>query len=606
MKKIAAVSLFLLFINFSSAGTYSGGNGSAGNPYQIATKADLLSLAPDINDYNQCFILTADVNMTGQVFATAIIAADTLTDYVFQGTAFTGTFDGGNHKITNFTINDANNWNLGLFGKIDSGGTVKNLGLENCAVSSSTGYSGSLAGVNFGNISNCYSTGTVSGAESVGGLVGRTQNSNIINSYSTGLVNGGFNAGGLAGWCQENNIINCHSTSDINATGYYVGGLVGRIAQGSINNCYSTGTVSSPGYVGGLVGYNDSGAAVKSCYATGNVSSDSWMVGGLVGVNSGSIVSCHAGGDVSGIGQNVGGLVGYNYSTITSSYADGSVTGSFHVGGLAGANEYTILYCHSSGNVTGSYYIGGLVGNNVIWGTVTSSYAAGNVSGDYAFGGLVGLNSSNPFGYPGVISCYATGSVSGLSYYSYHFGGLVGVNQIGVVSSYSTGSVSGSYYYADSFGGFIGVNQDLGGASNCFWDTQTSGMTCGVGNMTNGAGCGLSDGVTGKNTSDMKTQSTFTDAGWDFLGETDNGTNDTWRMCVDGINYPKFYWQHSFKGDLDCPDGVRWDDLLYLSQRWLGTTNPFEGADITGDSIINFCDYAVLADHWFERTEIYY
>jgi hypothetical protein len=42
----------------------------------------------------------------------------------------------------------------------------------------------------------------------------------------------------------------------------------------------------------------------------------------------------------------------------------------------------------------------------------------------------------------------------------------------------------------------------------------------------------------------MKTLSTFTSAGWDFVGETANGTNDYWRMCVDGVDYPRLAWEN--------------------------------------------------------------
>ena len=107
---IISLTAILTLAAGSAFGKYSGGAGEPNTPYQIATKADLLVLAADTNDYNQCFILTADIDLDqGQVFTTAIIS----TDY---GTAFTGTFDGNDHKITNFTINGGSNEVLGLFG----------------------------------------------------------------------------------------------------------------------------------------------------------------------------------------------------------------------------------------------------------------------------------------------------------------------------------------------------------------------------------------------------------------------------------------------------------------------------------------------------------
>jgi len=146
----------IIFCLFSSLFAYSGGSGTAGNPYQIATKADLLALAANTADYGKCFIMTANVNMQGRVFTQAIIAG--------QGTAFTGTFDGNGHKITGFIVNGGSNSYLGLFGQINPGGSVKNLGLENFVVVSGNQYVGGLVGYNSGNsISYCYSTSQVSG-----------------------------------------------------------------------------------------------------------------------------------------------------------------------------------------------------------------------------------------------------------------------------------------------------------------------------------------------------------------------------------------------------------------------------------------------------------
>jgi The GLUG motif len=134
----------------SAFGAYSGGTGEPNNPYQIATKADLLALAANTGDYSKCFILTADINMRGQVFTTAIITS---------GPPFaeiTGTFDGNNHKITNLTINGGAY--VGLFGYINSNScSVKNLGFENCSVSGKY-YVGGLVGENDGSLTDCYAT----------------------------------------------------------------------------------------------------------------------------------------------------------------------------------------------------------------------------------------------------------------------------------------------------------------------------------------------------------------------------------------------------------------------------------------------------------------
>ena len=101
--------LFLCFLclfvaNYTYA--YSGGTASRNTPYQIADVNNLLQLANNTADYNKCFILTADIDLGGHTFTAAVIAPD--TDNInggFQGTIFTGVFDGNGLKITNLTIN---------------------------------------------------------------------------------------------------------------------------------------------------------------------------------------------------------------------------------------------------------------------------------------------------------------------------------------------------------------------------------------------------------------------------------------------------------------------------------------------------------------------
>ena len=95
----------------------------------------------------------------------------------------------------------------------------------------------------------------------------------------------------------------------------------------------------------------------------------------------------------------------------------------------------------------------------------------------------------------------------------------------------------------------------------------------------------------------MKQQNSFTN--WDFVDEDVNGENDIWRMCVDGIEYPKLYWQFT-AGDFTCPDGVGTEDLVHLIQHWLQTDcrSIDRVADINGDDIVDLYDFSLLAASW--------
>ena len=250
------LAVIITLVAGNAFGAYSGGNGTAGNPYQIGSVADLFTMAADANKYDKCFILTADINLASYKFTTTVIARDTdNANEDFNGNAFTGTFDGAGYKISNLTIdtNNAGNSYLGLFGKVN-GGEIKNLGLENVGITAGD-YShdiGGLVGWNDGTISNCYSTGTVTGGNNSGGLGGLagSNDSNIGNCHSTAAVTGGDGAGDLGGLVGSNwgSISNCHSTGTISGgnKSEYLGMLVGY-NDGDINNCHSTGTISSGG-----------------------------------------------------------------------------------------------------------------------------------------------------------------------------------------------------------------------------------------------------------------------------------------------------------------------------------------------------------------------
>ena len=263
----------------------------------------------------------------------------------------------------------------------------------------------------------------------------------------------------------------------------------------------------------------------------------------------------------------VGGLAGGNYGNITDCFAAGAVSGSStYVGGLVGRNSGTISGCYTVIIVTGSNnYVGGLAGNNT--GTIQLCYAAGSVKGSGNVGGLTGIDSGD------ITSCYATGAVKGNSY----VGGFAGSQSGGTVDiCYSAGAVDGN----SNVGGFLG-SKSSGSVSSCFWDVNTSGRA-------------TSAGGTGKTTAEMKTLSTFTLEGWDFFGELENGYLDTWRMCVDGMYYPKLYWQFS-PTDFACPDGVGLEELLALCEQWLLEKL---SADLKPDGIVNFLDWAVFASGW--------
>ncbi len=286
---LMVVSFLVMVLVSTFCFGYSGGTGTESNPYQIANKADLLSLGANTNDYNKCFKMTADIDLASSNFTTAIISPmwyDWTTETHF-GTEFTGTFDGGGHVISNLMITSGS-FSVGLFGELGNGGTVCNLGVSG-VVSSTIGINtGGVVGKNnYGVISNCYST------------------VNVLSTFES--------VGGLCGFNDENGtIIFCYATGDVTSTGggaYKVGGLCGY-NSGTIISCYATGDASGQNFVGGLCGRNDENGTIISCYATGSVASIGDYVGGFCGLDSsisGYISYCFWDIETSGMTNSAGG-----------------------------------------------------------------------------------------------------------------------------------------------------------------------------------------------------------------------------------------------------------------------------------------------------------
>jgi hypothetical protein len=326
------------------------GSGTQADPYQITELGNLLWMSNNVATQGvagKYYKLMTDIDASATAYWSggfAPIGAWSDPDYTFFG----GVFDGNGKTITGLTINRPTKDYVGLFGYIDSGGSVTNLTLSGGTVMGG-GYVADLVGWSeSGTVTNCRATGAVSGTSDVGGLVGvANTSSTITNCYATGAVTGNNYVGGLAGesW---GTITHCYATGTVSGTSD-VGGLVGSSGFGTITNSHATGGVSSTGTggtVGGLVGYSD-GGSIANCYATGGVSSTSYSVGGLVEYNDKTITNCYATGAVSGTAQ-VGGLVGYDDYTITDSYSTGAVSGTGQVGGLVGFLD--------SGAVTNSYW----------------------------------------------------------------------------------------------------------------------------------------------------------------------------------------------------------------------------------------------------------
>ena len=177
---------------------------------------------------------------------------------------------------------------------------------------------------------------------------------------------------------------------------------------------------------GGWLPIGEEGNGFKSTFNGNGYTLSNLVVNRETSLRVGLFGELSTSGTISGIGllnvdvrgsRWVGGLVGVNRGTISNSYSRGQLDGNSAVGGLAGWNGGTISNSYSSGQVTGDTRVGGLVGL-VNQGTINNSYSSGSASGHNDIGGLVGLSEK------GIISnSYSIGQVRGSGD---DVGGLVG------------------------------------------------------------------------------------------------------------------------------------------------------------------------------------
>jgi len=154
-------------------------------------------------------------------------------------TQFTGSLNGAEFTVSNLYINRPGTDYVGLIGYAN-GAFIDSLGLEGVAITG-MGNVGGVVGdaANSSSVSNCYSTGTVTGTSSVGGVVGNAESSSIGNNYSTCSVTGASSVGGVVG--------------DVDNSS-------------SFSNSYSTGTVTGTSSIGGVVGDADPSSTVTNCF----------------------------------------------------------------------------------------------------------------------------------------------------------------------------------------------------------------------------------------------------------------------------------------------------------------------------------------------------
>lgn len=405
-----------------------------------------------------------------------------------------------------------------------AGANVGNISLSGQLQSSvtATGYAGGVAGINTKNgiyTGRVYGTenangavsGSVTAANYAGGVAGtnsaeitRVENRASVRAstqYAGGIA--GVNdaggkisacvharnqvyatngeAGGIAGNNNKDALIeNVQVRSAVTAANGTAGGVTatnfGTIGQGSgpennssVSGCTITGTSES---IGAVAAYNRAGATIRNVQLAANAnvrfSTPAVTIGGLAGMNEGTVTGCQVGNDA--LSLNDGLRAGTNTVTLGGAVGrttkDGTVSSTdvlldltqnldkyTNLGGVAGQNDGTLDQCTYSGMMGGNADTDGLV-------------SVGARSTGSTVGGIAGLNNSKITGcevkyiklqVSGISNITTTQTADEKLASASHVGGIAGRNNAEIVNSYvATERSSGAGSIITARYGFVG------------------------------------------------------------------------------------------------------------------------------------------------------
>ncbi|MCM1026668.1 MAG: hypothetical protein NC432_09535 [Roseburia sp.] len=266
----------------------------------IATEEDLVRLAAD------CELDSWSVDK--YVLLDGDIVLKEHRDLMIPG--FGGIFDGCGYQISNLET-EASGSAIGLFRYIREGAVVRNLRVSGRVhPQGSQTDVGLLAGVNYGEIRSCSATGSVTGEETVGGLVGVNRASGEIRGCSAAvLVAGDHCVGGICG-ANYGTLNNCSNEGKINAYSREVTYRLDDLTMENLENLNDMSNIGARTDTGGIVGYSE--GKIYFCTNTGTVGYPhvGYNTGGIVGrLHQGYLQSCTNTGDVYGR-KDVGGIAG--------------------------------------------------------------------------------------------------------------------------------------------------------------------------------------------------------------------------------------------------------------------------------------------------------
>ena len=483
---------------------YAGGDGTAENPYQIATSEQLALLAYETNNGtggDAYYKIMENINLAN--------CDGGIQQWISIGTPehpFTGHFDGwGDAKtILNLhqTITDGDAQPVGgLFG-CTNGAEINNVHLAQCYVSGNGKYVGTLVGyAGLTNISNCSIYDGRASTDKQYGIAG-------------GLVGlAGYTYGEQGASDQTYSITACQVQEAVKVEAHIAGGVVGQIndlrakAQYVMDGCVMSGLADSfcvhgGSSTGGIVGIMWC-ATILRCTnnqkVVGGLSPGGGGVGGIVGmVGYGIVEECinNETGQISSVegfkGVHVGGIIGTIHSSVESRASDirdcqnfadlsgtgccGGIVGGYHLNHsgtpsfVQQCNNYSRVTCHRPANAIGVESVGGIVGH-VGQGFGNLCIVECSNYGDVVMeseeqGDAGGILGSREAGNIYIVNVFNRGSVSAPKYAGGIIGGAENIGNCVIQNVYNAGEV----ITREEIKGAIAYNQqETDHFSDCYW-----------------------------------------------------------------------------------------------------------------------------------------
>lgn len=433
-------------------------------------------------------------------------------------------------------------------------GVIKEPYLFNGTINAYGNYAGGVAGYNYGVLDlqveidkgsidvfmNAYAfIGSL--GRYTGGLIGANSGQILTSAGKskftfTGSVSGDETVGGIVGSNSVNELVNLKNASSVTAVNGAAGGIAGE-SSSSVLSCHNEGYIlaTKAGDAGGIVSVNEQDGIIKKCDDQGEVTAANGDCGGIAGSNAGYIGDSTVSAGINFEGQkNAGGIAGVNHGIIQNvevrdiTVANAPDSSAGNIGIVVGFNNGTLewtsdivavenskAYTYVSGS-----NVGGIAGNNknsianAVINNVEMGFAGNNAT--YAnMGGIAGINNS-------VIStCTVYGNITGdMGGADTGYGGIAGVNNSSISDCSYEGSLltNGSADNIVNLGGIAGKNNSSASIMRSFVGIQKTTVIK-TGNTNGNAAMGYVGGL----------------AGWNLgtVLDSDNYTNSTASVTIE-------------------------------------------------------------------------